>query len=343
MKAVVFHEHGGPEKLRYEDRPDPKIEQNEVLVRVKACALNHLDIWIRQGVPGYPLSLPHISGCDVAGVVEQVGTEVATLAVGDRVYVSPGLSCWQCKWCRSGRDNLCVSFKILGAQVDGGYAELIKAPGADVLPMPTSLTFEQAAAFPLVSLTAWHMLFTLGELRPGETVLVMGAGSGVGSIAIQIARLAGARVITTVGADEKIPKARALGADDVINHTKEDIPQRVKTLTGGEGVDLVIEHIGPEVWEACIRSMAKGGRLVTCGATTGAEATMNLRYLFSRHLTIKGSYMGTRADLMQVAALIGQGKLKPVVDRVFPLKEARAAQEYLLARKMFGKLVLSVE
>ena len=343
MKAVVFHEHGGPEKLRYEDRPDPKIEQDEVLVRVKACALNHLDIWIRQGVPGYPLSLPHISGCDVAGVVEQVGTEVATHAVGDRVYVSPGLSCWQCKWCRSGRDNLCVSFKILGAQVDGGYAELVKVPGADAIPMPASLTFEQAAAFPLVSLTAWHMLFTLGELRPGETVLVMGAGSGVGSIAIQIARLAGARVITTVGADEKIPKARALGADDVINHTKEDIPQRVKTLTGGEGVDLVIEHIGPEVWEACIRSMAKGGRLVTCGATTGAEATMNLRYLFSRHLTIKGSYMGTRADLMQVAALIGQGKLKPVVDRVFPLKEARAAQEYLLARKVFGKIVLSVE
>lgn len=343
MKAVVFHEHGGPENLRYEDRPDPKITKNEVLVRVKACALNHLDIWIRQGVPGYPLSLPHISGCDVAGVVEQVGAEVANLSVGDRVYVSPGLSCWQCKWCRSGRDNLCHSFKILGAQVDGGYAELVKVSGGDVIPMPESLTFEQAAAFPLVSLTACHMLLTLGELRPGETVLVMGAGSGVGSIAIQIARLVGARVITTVGADEKIPKGRALGADDVINHAKEDIPQRVKALTGGAGVDLVIEHIGPEVWEACIRSMAKGGRLVTCGATTGAEATMNLRYLFTRHLTIKGSYMGTRADLLQVAELVGQGKLKPVVDRVFPLKEARAAQEYLLARKAFGKLVLSVE
>lgn len=343
MKAVVFHEHGGPERLRYEERPDPKIERDEVLVRVKACALNHLDIWIRQGVPGYPLSLPHISGCDVAGVVEQVGTEVANLAVGDRVYVSPGLSCWQCKWCRSGRDNLCHSFKILGAQVDGGYAERVKAPGADVLPMPASLTFEQAAAFPLVSLTAWHMLLTLGGLRPGETVLVMGAGSGVGSIAIQIARLAGAHVITTVGADEKIPKARALGADDVINHAKEAIPQRIKELTGGTGVDLIIEHIGPEVWEACIRSMAKGGRLVTCGATTGAEATMNLRYLFTRQLTIKGSYMGTRGDLLQVAELIGQGQLKPVVDRVFPLKEARAAQEYLLARKVFGKLVLSVE
>ncbi|MGH7168163.1 MAG: zinc-binding dehydrogenase, partial [Nitrospiraceae bacterium] len=322
MKAVVFHEHGGPERLRYEERPDPKIERDEVLVRVKACALNHLDIWIRQGVPGYPLSLPHISGCDVAGVVEQVGAGMANLAVGDRVYVSPGRSCWQCTWCRSGRDNLCHSFKILGAQVDGGYAERVKAPGADVLPMPASLTFEQAAAFPLVSLTAWHMLLTLGGLRPGETVLVMGAGSGVGSIAIQIARLAGARVITTVGADEKIPKARALGATDVINHAKEDIPQRIKELTGGTGVDLIIEHIGPEVWEACIRSMAKGGRLVTCGATTGAEATMNLRYLFTRQLTIKGSYMGTRGDLLQAAELIGQGQLKPVVDRVFPLKEA---------------------
>ncbi len=343
MKAVVFHQHGGPEQLRYEEVVPPRISSHEVLIHVKACALNHLDIWIRQGVPGYPLSLPHISGCDVAGVVEQVGTEVANLAVGDRVYLSPGLSCWQCKWCRSGRDNLCPSFKILGAQVDGGYAELVKVAGGDAIPMPASLTLEQAAAFPLVSLTAWHMLFPLGGLRPGETVLVMGAGSGVGSIALQIARLAGARVITTVGADEKIPKARALGADDVINHTKEDIPQRIKDLTGGAGVDLVIEHIGPEVWEACLRSMAKGGRLVTCGATTGAEATTNLRYLFSRQLTIKGSYMGTRADLLQVAELIGQGKLKPVVDRVFPLKEARAAQEYLLSRKVFGKLVLSVE
>jgi NADPH:quinone reductase-like Zn-dependent oxidoreductase len=343
MKAVVFHQHGGPEQLRYEDVAPPQISSDEVLIRVKACALNHLDIWIRQGIPGYRIPLPHISGCDVAGVIQQVGPGVTHLAVGDRVFVSPGLSCWQCEMCCSGRDNLCPSFKILGAQVDGGYAELVKVPGRNAIPLPKGLTFEQAAAFPLVSVTAWHMLFTLGELRPGEAVLVMGAGSGVGSIALQMARFAGARVITTVGSDEKIPKAKSLGAEEVINHAKEDVSKRVKEWTGGRGVDVVIEHIGPEVWEACFLSLAKGGRLVTCGATTGAEATVDLRRLFSRQLTIKGSYMGTRAELLEAATLIGQGKLQPVIDRVFPLKEARTAQEFMLSRKVFGKLVLSVE
>jgi len=342
MKAVVFHEHGGPEKLRYEERPDPKIEQDEVLVRVKACALNHLDIWIRQGVPGYPLSLPHISGCDVAGVVEQVGTDVASLAVGDRVYVSPGLSCWQCNWCRSGRDNLCSTFKILGAQVNGGYAELVAVPGVNAIPIPGALTFEQAAAFPLVSVTAWHMLFTLAGVRPGEEVLVMGAGSGVGSIAIQMAKLSGARVITTVGSEDKVDKAKSLGADAVVIHAREDVAARVKALTGGRGVDVVIEHIGPSVWDQCLISLSKGGRLVTCGATTGGEAKLDLRFLFSRQLTLKGSYMGTRSELVRAAVLIGQGQLHPVIDRVLPLQEARAAQELMLSRRIFGKLVLAV-
>lgn len=343
MKAVVFHDHGGTDRLRYEEIDPPRIGPREVLVRVKACALNHLDVWVRQGIPAYRIPLPHISGCDVAGVLEEVGGEVAELKVGDRVFVSPGLSCWRCNQCLSGRDNLCPSYKILGAQVNGGYAELVAVPGVNAIPIPGSLTFEQAAAFPLVSVTAWHMLFTLAEVRPGEEVLVMGAGSGVGSIAIQMAKLSGARVITTVGSEDKVDKATSLGADAVVNHAREDVAARVKALTGSRGVDVVIEHIGPSVWDQCLFSLAKGGRLVTCGATTGGEAKLDLRFLFSRQLTLKGSYMGTRSELVRAAVLIGQGQLHPVIDRVLPLQEARAAQELMLSRRIFGKLVLAVE
>ncbi|MGH7255561.1 MAG: zinc-binding dehydrogenase [Nitrospirales bacterium] len=344
MKAVVFHEHGGPDRLRYEDRDPPgPPAPSEVVVRVKACALNHLDVWIRQGIPAYRIALPHISGSDVAGLVDQIGAGVERLQAGDRVIVSPGLSCWRCDRCLAGRDNQCPSYSILGAQVDGGYAQFVKVPAANVLPIPGSLSFEDAAAFPLVSVTAWHMLFALGELRPGETVLVMGAGSGVGSLAIQLARAAGARVVTTVGFDEKTPKASALGADAVINHTREDVSKRVRVLTDGQGVDLVIEHIGPAVWELCLQALRKGGRLVTCGATTGGEVTLDLRALFSRQLTIRGSYMGTRAELVQATNLIGRGLVRPVVDRTFPLREARAAQEYMLDRRVFGKIVLTVD
>ncbi len=342
MKAVVFHEHGGTDRLRYEEAEPPRIGPHEVLVRVKACALNHLDIWVRQGIPAYRMSLPHISGCDVAGILEEVGKEVTGLKVGDRIFVSPGLSCWRCNQCLSGRDNLCPSYKILGAQVNGGYAELVAVPGVNAIPIPGTLTFEQAAAFPLVSVTAWHMLFTLAEVRPGEEVLVMGAGSGVGSIAVQMAKLAGARVITTVGSEDKIEKAKSLGADAVVNHTREEVAGRVKALTGSRGVDVVIEHIGPSVWDQCLASLAKGGRLVTCGATTGGEAKLDLRFLFSRQLTLKGSYMGTRSELVRASTLFEQGQLRPVVDRVLPLQEARAAQELMLSRKIFGKLVLAI-
>ena len=347
MKAVIFHEHGGLEKLRFEDVAPPKPAAGEVLVRVKACALNHLDIWVRQGIPAYRTPLPHISGCDVAGTVEQLGPSVDARAlgfgIGDRIIVSPGLSCWRCPYCLSGRDSLCPDFQVLGAHVDGGYAELVAVPAVNILPIPGDLNFEQAAAFPLVSVTAWHMLFTLADLQPGEQVLIIGAGSGVGSVAIQMAVLAGGRVITTVGSDDKIPKAKALGAAAVINHTTEEVAQRVKALTDGRGVDVVIEHVGPAVWEQCLKSLAKGGRLVTCGATTGGEGTIDLRFLFSRQLTLKGSYMGRRGELVRAAELVAQGRLRPVVDRVFPLREARAAQEHMLSRNMFGKIVLAVD
>ena len=342
MKAVLFREHGGPHKLSYEDLPIPTIGLEEVLVRVKACALNHLDIWIREGNPAYPMPLPHVLGSDVAGIVEQVGGQSDRVTVGQRVFVSPGISCWKCEQCLAGRDNMCRSYSLLGALTHGGYAEYVKVPFRNVLPIPENLSFEQAAAFPLVSVTASHMLFALAGLQHGETVLVMGAGSGVGSMAIQMAKLAGARVITTVGTDDKIPKAVILGADAVLNHAKEKVSERVKLLTEGRGVDVVIEHIGPEVWDSCLASLAKGGRLITCGATTGGKVTLNLRYLFSRQLTIKGSYMGTRAELVKAAELMGQGRLISVIDRTFPLQEARVAQQLMLSRKFFGKIVLTV-
>ncbi len=342
MNAIIFHQHGGIEQLVQEDIPLPTLGQEEVLVRVKACALNHLDIWIRQGIPAYNISLPHVSGSDVAGVIQQVGTGVTTVSVGDAVMLSPGLSCWQCEWCLSGQDNLCPQFNVLGAQVDGGYAEYVKVPAINTIALPPGLSFEAAAAFSLVSVTAWHMLFSLAHLQPGETVLVMGAGSGMGSMAIQMAHMIGARVLTTVGTAEKFVKAEALGADVVINHTCEDVVKRVHDVTQNQGVDVVIEHIGEQVWDRCLRALARGGRFVTCGATTGGGVTIDLRFLFSRQLTIKGSYMGTRAELQQAIRLLSQGTLKPVVDTMFPLAEARKAQEHLLSRKAFGKVVLTV-
>jgi 2-desacetyl-2-hydroxyethyl bacteriochlorophyllide A dehydrogenase len=342
MKAVLFRAHGGPDKLSYEDLPTPTIGPEEVLVRVKACALNHLDIWIREGNPAYPMPLPHVLGSDVAGIVEQVGGQSDSVTVGQRVFVSPGISCWRCDACLAGRDNFCRSYSLLGALAHGGYAEYVKVPFRNVLPIPENLSFEQAAAFPLVSVTASHMLFALAGLQHGETVLIMGAGSGVGSMVVQMAKLAGARVITTVGTDDKIPKAVILGADAVINHAREKVSERVKLLTEGRGVDVVIEHIGPEVWDSCLESLAKGGRLVTCGATTGGDVKLNLRYVFSRQLTIRGSYMGTRAELVKASELMGQGRLISVIDRTFPLQEARPAQQLMLSRKFFGKIVLTV-
>ncbi len=341
MKAVTFHQHGGPERLTFEDVPLPVLQAGEVLVRVEACALNHLDVWLRQGLPNYPIALPHVSGCDVSGVIERIGDGgEASYPIGQAVVIAPGISCWQCDACLAGKDNLCPTYHLVGAGIHGGYAEYVKVPSKNLLPMPSGLTFEQASAYPLVSVTAWHMVKTLADVQPGETVLVTGAGSGVGSMAIQIAGLLGARVISTVGADDKIEKAEAIGSDAVINHTREDVVQRVHAFTDGRGVEVVIEHIGRAVWDQCLRSLVRGGRLVTCGATTGPESLLDTRYVYSRQLTIMGSYMGTRAELITASRLVEAGKLQPIVDSVFPLSEARQAQERMLARQLFGKIVL---
>lgn len=341
MKAVIFRRHGGPEVLEYADVPEPAFGSAQVLVRVKACSINHLDMWIRQGIPAYRINLPHISGCDVAGVIERVGSGVSGVKVGDPVVLAPGTSCGRCPSCRAGDENLCASYGIRGAASNGGYAELTTAGVDEVIPFPPGLSFEEAAAFPLVFLTAWHMLVTRAKLQAGETVLVHAAGSGVGHAAVQIAKHLTATVLATVGSDAKVAKAKALGADEVINYQRERFEERVKTLTGGRGVDVVVEHVGPTTWDGSLRVLAKGGRLVTCGSTSGPTVGLDLRYVFSRQLSVLGSMMGTRAELGTIVQLVGERKLRPIVDTVFPLREARAAQERMASRDVFGKLVLA--
>jgi NADPH:quinone reductase-like Zn-dependent oxidoreductase len=340
MKAVRFHEHGGPEVLRYEDAPDPRIQANEVLVKVKACALNHLDIWLRMGVRSWQLPLPHIVGSDIAGEVAEVGSVAARVKPGDRVLLSPGISCGQCEACFKGLDSACRSYTLFGVMVDGGYAEYVKSPEMNVIPIPGDLSFDEAAAVPLVFVTAWHMLFTRAGLKPGEDVLVMGAGSGVGMAAIQICKLVGARVIATAGADWKLEKARELGADEVINHNKQSISEQVKRLTDKRGVDLVFEHVGAAVWEECFESLATYGRLVTCGTTSGPAVKLNLQILYGRQRSILGSFMGGKGELAEALKFIGQRRLKAVIDSAFPLAEARAAQEKMEGRNFFGKILL---
>ena len=340
MKAVRFHEHGGPEVLKYEDAPEPKIQANEVLVKVKACALNHLDIWLRTGVRAWKLHMPHIVGSDISGEVAEAGALVTSVKPGERVLLAPGISCGQCEMCFKGLDSACRSYTLFGVFVDGGYAEYVKSPEANVVPIPGDLNFDEAAAVPLVFITAWHMLFTRAALKPGEDVLVIGAGSGVGGAAIQIAKLAGARVIASAGSDDKLAKARALGADEAINHAKQSIADEVKRLTDKRGVDVVFEHVGAAVWEACFESLATYVRLVTCGMTTGADLKLNGQLLYGRQRTILGSFMGGKGELMDALKLIGQRKLQAVIDSSFPLRDAAAAQKKMESRDFFGKILL---
>ena len=340
MKAVIFHKHGGPEVLEYAEAPDPAIKSNEVLVEVKACALNHLDIWARSGLPGVAIPLPHILGNDIAGVVCEVGGLVSWVQVGDEVMLQPGVSCGHCFECLSGRDNLCRDYDILGYRRDGGYAQLVVAPAVNVIPKPKNLSWEEAAALPLVTVTAWHMLVTRASVQPGEDVLVHAAGSGVGSIGIQVAKLRGARVIATAGSDEKLQKAKELGADEVVNYSNEDWPKEVKRLTNRRGVDVVFEHTGAATWPGSIASLKANGRVVTCGATSGFAAQTDLRQVFYRHLTILGSFMGSKAELLEAMKFVENGKIRAVVDQTLPLAEARHAHELMEDRVQFGKLVL---
>jgi NADPH:quinone reductase-like Zn-dependent oxidoreductase len=339
MKAAVIHEFGGPEVLRYEDVPNPKPRKDQVLVRVKACAMNHLDLWVRQGIS--PVRLPHIPGSDIAGEIVEVGEYVEGCKPGQRVLVAPMHFCNHCEHCVAGRQNFCREFTVLGNLVDGGDCELIAVPVVNVIPIPDELGFNQAASVPLVFLTAFHMLTGRAAVRPGQTVLVLGANSGVGIAAIQIAKLYQATVIATAGDDRKMERARELGADYVINHYQQKIGDEARKITGKVGVDIVIEHVGAATWAESMKALKQGGTLVTCGATTGPQAGIDLRFLFSRQQSVLGSYMGTMGELHEVLKHVFSGKLKPVVDRTFPLSEVRAAHEYMENSRMFGKIVLN--
>jgi NADPH:quinone reductase-like Zn-dependent oxidoreductase len=339
MKAVRIHEFGGPEVLRYEDVPDPKPRQDQVLVRVKACAMNHLDLWVRKGLPG--VELPHILGSDIAGEIAAVGDYVDGFKPGQRVLLAPMHFCNHCSKCVAGLQNQCAEFTVLGNRVDGGNCELIGVPAVNVISIPDSLDFNQAASLPLVFLTAWHMLVGRAGIRLGQTVLVLGAGSGVGIAAIQIAKLFRARVITTAGDEKKLEKARALGADYGIHHYQQKISDEVRRITNQEGVDIVVEHVGAATWEESMKSLKPAGIMVTCGATTGPNVGIELRFVYSRQLSVLGSYMGTMGELYEVLAHVFAGRLKPVVDRACSLKEIRAAHEHMEKSDMFGKIVLN--
>lgn len=339
MKAVRIHEFGGPEVLKFEDVPEPQLRKDQVMVRVKACALNHLDLFIRKGLPG--VKLPHINGSDISGDIAEVGEYITDLKPGQRVLLAPMTFCGICPACTSGQQNLCPQFSVLGYLNDGGNAEYIAVPRVNVLPIPGELTYDEAAAVPLVFLTAWHMLVSRCHIKPGDFVLVLGGGSGVGSAAIQICKLFNARVIATAGDEAKLEQSRELGADYTINHYQQKIADEVKKITNKAMCDIVFEHVGKATWVESMKSLKPGGNLVTCGATTGPEASFDIRFLFARQLSFLGSFMGTMGDFHEVMKHIFSGKLKAVVDRSFPLREARSAHERLEKSEQFGKVILN--
>jgi NADPH:quinone reductase-like Zn-dependent oxidoreductase len=343
MRGFRIDRHGGPEVLEWRELPDPRPREDEGLVRVRACALNHLDLWVRNGVPGHTYPLPLVPGSEIAGDVVEVGECVRGLAAGDPVLIAPGVSCGVCPRCLAGEDPLCREYGILGETRDGGYAELVVVPGRNLLPLPKGLSYVEAASLPLVFLTAWHMLVGRARLQPLEDVLVHAAGSGVSSAAIQIARLLGARtIVATASSPAKLERARELGATHTVNYQDSDFVRATKAATGGKGADVVIDHVGGEVFERSLKALAWGGRIVLCGATANGEATVNLRAVFFKSLSILGSTMGSLGELKTLLRHVEEGRLRPVVDRTFPLAEARAAQEALARREQFGKIVLTV-
>lgn len=342
MRAMVFAQPGGADVLQLADMPVPTIDDEEVLVQVKACALNHLDIWVRKGLPT-KIPMPHIGGCETAGVVAEVGRKVTGFEKGQRVLISPGQSCLACDWCAQGLDSCCDQFHIQGYQTQGGFAEYAKARACDLLPISQAWSFAEWAAVPLTFVTAWNMLHTRARLQPNENVVVFGASSGVGVAGIQIAKQAGARVVAVAGSDEKLRKAEQLGADVLLNYNTQDLAKEVKAKTNGRGADVVFEHVGAAVWQQATRCLARNGRLVTCGATTGAKVEIDLRFFYTQQHAILGAYMGGRHELLQCLRLVERRVFRPVVDSVFPLEKLRQAQEHMEQRAMFGKIVVVVE
>lgn len=340
---MVLDRHGGPEVLERRTIELPPPGPCSARVRVHAVAMNHMDLWVRRGGPHFKLAYPHRLGCDLAGEVEELGPGARGVAVGDRVMIQPGLSCGVCKACLAGSDNLCRGYRILGENAQGGYARHVNLPDQNLIKIGEALSFTDAAALPLCTLTAWQMVFGKAEVRPGQTVVVHAAGSGVSSIAIQLCKLAGARVIATTGSPGKRERALSLGADEVIVTSEQDYLAEVRRLTKKAGADVILDHVGGELFEKAISAAAWGGRVVTCGATAGFAVGLDVRQIFFRQVEVRGSTMGSKGDLLAALPLILDGRIKPQVDRVVPLWEARAAHEALEARQVFGKVVLAVD
>jgi NADPH:quinone reductase-like Zn-dependent oxidoreductase len=341
MNAITLRQHGGPEVLTWEEIPPPEVAPDQVLVRIKAVALNHLDLWIRQGLPHLKLKYPHLLGSDMAGEVVELGSLISDIRLGQKVLIHPGLSCGVCEACSLGRDNLCPQYRILGEHVSGGYGELIAVPHRNILPYPEPLSFSEAACVPLVFLTAWQMLVDKAKIRPGMRVVIHGGGSGVGTAGIQIAKLFGCEVITTAGSDEKLQRAQALGADHLIHYKKEKFLEAVTKRFGKQSIDVVFEHIGKALWQESLLCLKWGGILVTCGATSGHEALTDLRQIFFRQIQVLGSTMGTRGSQFEILRHVSAGRLKPVLDQTLPLQEAAQAHRLLEAGEIFGKIVLN--
>ena len=343
MLAVTIRSNGGPEALRVEDAPRPSpADPDDVVVALKAAALNHLDLFVLRGLPGAAPAFPHILGADGAGVVEAVGSRVTRVKPGDRVLLNPGVSCQACESCLAGEQSLCSTYRLLGEHLPGTFAEAVRVPQWNVAPVPDGLSWADAAAFPLVHLTAWRMLATRAAVRPGESVLIWGIGGGVALAALGIAKLLGATVVVTSSSDAKLERAKALGADVALNHAATDVPKELRRLLGGRGVNVVVDSVGEATWEKSLRVLAPGGRLVTCGGTSGPKVVTDVRRMFWYHYTLMGSTMGSAREFGEIVRLLGAGRLGPVVDGVTPLREARRAFERLAAGEHFGKLVLEI-
>ena len=341
MKAIRIHAHGEVDQLRYEDAPEPAITSTkDVIVKLAAAALNHIDIWVRMGATGMKIPMPHILGADGAGVVAEVGSAVKRVSAGDKVCLYSFTGCGECEFCLSDRDFMCIRVRSLGERLDGTYAEYVKVAPENCFPIPSYMTFDEAAAFPLVFVTLWRMLVTNARLQPGETLLIIGIGGGVASAALQVAKRMGAQVIVTSGSDEKLERAKALGADHGINHRAQNFAEEVKLLTANRGVDVVLDSVAGEVWQKSLSSLAHGGRLVTCGATAGGEPNDDLNLLTSKELSIYGSTLGSREDFRQLLSFLNATQIRPIIDRKFPLSEARDAQQRMEEARQFGKIVL---
>ncbi len=340
MKALILRGHGGLDQIRFERVETPVARSGYVLVRTKAAALNHLDLLVLQGIPGLKLQMPHILGCDGAGVVEVVGEEVTHLATGDRVMLNPCLWCGKCEFCTQGEQSLCIRLRLVGEHSDGTYAEFFSVPAANLEKIPENVSFEEAAAFSLVFQTAWRMLTTRARMRPGEDVFVHGIGGGVSSAALQLVKLCGGRAFVSSSSDKKLKQAEKLGADYCYNYAKGDVADQVLRQTAKRGVDLVVDSVGHSTWLQSLRMVRKGGRIVSCGATSGPNPETEIRLIFWKQIDILGSTMSNRREYRELINLLAQGKLKPIIAKTFPLAEGKKALEYLKAGRQFGKIVL---